>query len=198
LHRRHYRAKNYAVAAVRRQLKRELSYGAHVLQTQADVGDSEAAAHLQRALDQELEHARQRAFLLLSFIYDSRAMLRAEARLLTGSTSDKALVLEFLEVTLAGVDRQLLMPLLTPGLSTRARAEKLSPLFALSPTSLEQRLQEIIANESGVWSQPWLAVCAVYVSVKMSCASCRDSITGALSHENLWVRETASWACAQI
>ena len=107
-------------------LSREAEQGLRLLIAQEDIGDGEATEQLHRALEEELNQARRRVFLLLSFMYEAQPMLRAEIQLDKGSSAERALVLEMLDVTLSSNHKALVFPLVDLRLTRNQRIRQLN------------------------------------------------------------------------
>ncbi len=141
-------------------LRGEIENALRILLTRQDLGEDEALRFLHAALDHELAQVRRRAFLLLSFLYDARAVLRAEEQLIWGSGSDQALALEMLDVTLSSAQKALVFPLVNPKTSPRDRIQQLTPHYALRGSSRAQRLRELSSSSAAAWTREWTRTCA--------------------------------------
>lgn len=194
-----YRADAAAQPRLRQILQLEASDAAYFATSQRDLAAESggsivpAVLPLQRALEDELTGVRQRMFLLLSFLYDARAMLQTETRFISGSGTERSLGLELLDVTLSGEEKALLFPLLDAKLSKAQQAHKLGQPFGLATLPREARLQEMIANENGRL-RGWVRACAVYAAGKLGSTACTSAIEGALADDDARLRETAVWA----
>ncbi len=159
-----------AQAEVEAALKSEVEHALRILLTQQDLrADTMVVAErtsgatlrfLHAALEQELARVRRRAFLLLSFLHDASAILRAEEQLIWGSGGDQALALEMLDVTLSGAQKVLVFPLVHPKMSRQDRVRQLAPLYTLSGSSRQQRLAELSAEPPDMWTRDWIRTCA--------------------------------------
>jgi HEAT repeat protein len=144
-------------------LRDTVGYGLRLLLARHELGDHEALALLHAALAQEFDRARQRILLLLSFRYDSRALLTADARLRRGSHHERAVVIEMLDVTLSGEERPLVLPLLDEGLSWAQRRAALDRYFTLPAMSRDERLVQIM-TDAATWPRPWTRACALFAT----------------------------------
>ncbi len=189
-----YRAEAANMAEIEHTLRGEVEHGLRILLAQQDIGQDQALTHLHRTLQYELEQARRRVFLLLSFVYDSRAVLRAEEQLHWGDKGQKALALETLDVTLTGQQKNLLFPLVDDSQPLEQRTQQLTKLFELTNISQPERLREIIADPTGVWTHGWTRACAIYAAGKLGVAGVDEVIEEALTITEHPVRETAAWA----
>jgi len=188
-----YRAGESEQAEVNRILRGEVEQGARILLARQSLGEDEVAAMLLAALDYELSQAVKRIMLLLSFIHDSRAILRARERLEHGSAGEKALALETLDVMLPGEQKALVFPLLDPTLTPAKRLQGLGKSFTLSGYDRQACLRHII-GEARLWPHGWTRACAIYVAAKLDDNSLAGIIEEAIGSSESSIRETAAWA----
>jgi HEAT repeat protein len=179
------------VAEAIRQESREATYA---LAAREDIGEGPEVAPLRNALDDEFRLARQRVFLLLGFLYDTRAIARAEQLLVKGNGAEKALALEMMDVALASEHKALALPLVDPGLDTTQRLRQLQA----SSLSRVDRLREILEDAEGRRTRPWVQACAVYAAGKLDLPELAGPVAALLRAEDPTVRETAAWAMARL
>lgn len=182
------------IGEIKRTLRGEVAHGLRVLLAKQDLGTAEAYATVQRALDEEYQAARQRTFLLLSFIYDTRAILRAEEQLIHGNNASKALALETLDVTLTNDEKQMLFPLVDTKLTPEQRIQQLQAVFDLKHLPLQERLTEMIADPEQEWTNGWTRACVLHCVGKLRLTELAAVVEAALVIEEHPVRETAVWA----
>ncbi len=189
-----FRAKAEDWAEIEHTLHGEVEHGLRVLLTRQEMGQGEALASLHRALDYEFDQARKRVFLLLSFLYNARAILRAGEQLRRGAKNVRALALETLDVTLPAEQKALVFPLVDESRPLTQRTRQLNKLFSLPHLDRTQRLEEIIADPAGLWTHGWTRACAIYAAAKLPLPGLAQVIEGALAINEHPVRETAAWA----
>ncbi|MGD8804868.1 MAG: HEAT repeat domain-containing protein [Chloroflexota bacterium] len=191
-----YRAAAQDAPNISARLHQEVEEGAHLLAAIEDIGQDEKIAALRRALDDELSRVRQRVFLLLSFLYDPRALARAGDQLSSSSAASRAIALEVLDVTLSREHKGLVMPLVTPDYSAGKRLESLGKLFDLPRLSRTQRLCRFAeVQESGPSS--WQRVAALYAAGQLGLTACLPAVEAAVASapvEDFPLRETAAWS----
>jgi hypothetical protein len=102
---------------------------ARTVAARLDVGGE--GSLLQRALAAEIDAARERVLFLLSFLYDSRAVLRAKAAISRASGDERALALELIQGMISQDLRQLAGPLL----------EELTPAEMLAKLPPQPRME---------------------------------------------------------
>jgi hypothetical protein len=109
---------------------------------------------LQRALAAEIDAARERVLFLLSFLYDSRAVLRAKAAISRASGDERALALELIQGMISQDLRQLAGPLL----------EELTPAEMLAKLPPQPRMArgERLAEIAGRDLASWTILCALH------------------------------------
>jgi hypothetical protein len=77
-----------------------------------------------------------------------------------------ALALEWLDVTLVGIDRAA-VALLEPELTHKERLAMLTRWFPISPTTPQAVTVDIAEDSDGRWRRPWLTACALLVADAM-------------------------------
>ncbi len=190
-------------AEVERTLGGEVEHGLRILLTRRELGDEgeerkRPFRHLHRSLDHELDQARRRSFLLLSFLYEARAVLRAEEQLVRGSGPQQALAFEMLDVTLAAEHKALLLPLVDPKMDLGERARRLGQRLDVPGLDREARLEQIIADPEGLWTHGWTRAAAIHAAAEMDLAGLAAAVEGALEIAEPPVRETAAWALRRL
>jgi HEAT repeat protein len=198
-----FRATEEEMPSIDAALRREAEQGLQLLVAEEDVGDEEATGPLHRALESELNQVRRRFFLLLSFIYEAQPMLRAEMQLGKGSSADRALLLEMLDVTLSSSRKALTFPLVDLRLTKPQRIQQLSKALdapsldgAPSPsgqTERDERLSDLIQVAERSWAQPWTRACAIYAAGKLEVSVTAPTLEEALADPDPTIRETAAW-----
>lgn len=196
LHRCDYRAGALDQPRIHEALVACASQGLRLLLARQEL-DTEAAAPLCRALADEFAGVRQRSLLLLSFLYDGRALIRAEERLARGSNPDRALAIETLDVTLSAAQKALVLPLVDESLSLAQRIEALERQIALSSQGRTERLAEIITDTT-TWPQSWTRACAIYAAGKLALRDLTQAIRTTLTSTERPVAETAAWALTDL
>jgi hypothetical protein len=175
-------------------MAQEATHAARLLAARRDLGEAEELNVLLRALDEELASVRQRLFLLLSFQFETRAILNAERRLVSGNESDRAMALEALEITLPGALKSLVSPLIDEHMSFAQRIQRLNRQEVLPQQSRQDRLQDLIANPAGVWQANWVRACAIYAAGNLAIVACLAAIENAMDASDVTLQETAAWA----
>jgi len=190
---------------IEQALQREAGLSLQLLTSLQAIPAEPATQALRRALQDELNLARQRLFRLLAFLYDQEAILRAAraattgAQLRTAQGANQALALEMLDVTLTAAHKALVFPLINPKLSAAQQTQPLAKALTRPPEAggdgrLDGLLQAMIANSDGRWQQRWTRACAIYAAGALRLAGCRPAIQAALAEPEPVLQETARWA----
>jgi HEAT repeat protein len=183
---------------VERELFREVEDAAATLGARRDLGGAPEWALLARALEREVERNRRRAFLLLSFLYDARAVLRARDNLAHAAKDRRAYAQELLEVTLPREVRERALPLLET-LDADERLERLSEQHPQgSPQPPLERVREVLEIPAGGVTA-WTRSAALYCVAKAQARPLRDLVALIAAQDGpVLVRETAAWAAGQL
>lgn len=184
-------------ASVEAALRREAHDAAATLAARRDLGEAAEWALLARALEREVERNRRRVFLLLSFLHEPRAILRARDNLGHAAKERRAYAHELLEVTLPRESRELLMPLLE-GRDAPERLERLEALFPQPRREALERVREVLELPAGDVTA-WTRAAAVYCVAQARVRPLQEAVRVLASPERAWlVQETAAWAAATL
>ena len=190
-----YHAQAADLPPLNKALLRDVSQGQRVLVTLHDIGTSEAEAPLRRALDDELALVNRRLFWILSFFYEAQAVAQAADQLVQGSSSEQALALEMLDVTLSPEHKTLTFPLIDPKLDLDQRIQLLNKRVNTPSLRRDQRLKDLIEKDD----QGWIRACALYAAVllgkvrQLEAVEILPIMETALADRDPVVRETAVW-----
>ena len=169
-------------------LKAELSNAAWLLACRADLDGDERGDLVRRSLDNELDEARDRVLLLLSFRYARQTVLSARTVLRYGSHDQRAQALEAVDNLLPRRLREAVVPLFED-LSLPDRLERMARVFPQETTGAGERLAQMIEAPTGGLSS-WSRACAVYAGVGRG-SRLASAIRGAVQTQDPLVRETA-------
>jgi len=171
---------------VRRQLEEELDDAAWTLAVRRDLPPEPAFAVLRAALARERERSRQAILLLLSFVHDPVAILRAREGLAQGSREKRAYALEVLDVTVAADLKPRVLALMED-----------SEADAHETKEAEERVREVARRPRGFVSA-WTTACAMQAAVHLGGEGWDDVLRAAADDASPLVRETAAWARARL
>lgn len=188
-----YVAQGKEVEVVEQAIEAEMADATWSAGLLSALPNDEPSYPLRSALQVELEEARGRLFLLLSFVYDSESVLSARVKLDQGTGDQRAYALELLDTLLPQELKDQLLPLLegTAVLIGRQRGEPASRRRA------HECLGEILAP-GDVAIKPWTRACALYAVARLSRGEMVDLVVSALSDPASAIRETAAWALAAL
>ena len=194
LHQCGFRATGADLVDVRRLLRQEVADVAWRLAVHADLEELETCQLLVRAIAYEVDETRRRIFLLLSFIYDTRTILRAEENL-SRSSQQRAYALEVLETTVSRDLRRLVFPVLEWD-RLQDRRIALGDAFPQETVTPEDRLSEILSEEDR-WISPWMRACALHALKEVSAPASAAVAEAFFNHPEHLVRETALWVAGK-
>ena len=185
-------------AAQARRLAREEVRQSALLQAQiADLEGAGETALLRGALRGALDQGRERIFLLLSFIFDPAALLKARDNLALASAERRAYALEVLDVSLDGEAKKLLFPLLSEQPAAQV-VQQLQADFPQARSGAGARLQEIISGSTAQGLSPWARACAVYSAGCLALPTLAPQVREALDAPQPLLRETAAWVLPRL
>ncbi|HET7291460.1 MAG TPA: Npt1/Npt2 family nucleotide transporter [Vicinamibacteria bacterium] len=192
-----HRAGESDASEVEEDVRREVDDAAAMLAARRDLGAASEWALLGSALDAEVGRNRSRLFLLLSFLHDPRAILRARDNLAHPAKERRAYAHEVLEVTLPRATRELVMPLLEE-LPAEARLERLEEVLPQPRRDADERVREVLELPPG-WVTPWTRAAALYCVGRAGRRAQRTLVAAIAAQDGAWlVRETAAWAAAAL
>lgn len=182
-----YRATGRATD-VSAQLAAELDEAATLTAALLALGEDGATALLRDALDYRLAGVRDRLLLLLSFIHDGRAVLRARDALLHPSGEQRAYALEALD-TLVAHERKGAILAVLDDLPPAERLRRLGGAPVVP--NRDALLREMVADPRRHWDA-WLRACAVHTIAQSAPAPDPSLLALALADPDGLVRETAA------
>ena len=154
------------VASLSRQLEVELDEATDAFAALADIEgavEGESMENLIRALGEEIEGARQRIFLVLSFLRPGSDLLTAWENYASGTRDRRAYALELLDSHLGTRDRARVFPLLEE-LEPSERLEALGRFHAVRHLDARSRLEELAGRDDVSF---WTRLCARRVGLEI-------------------------------
>ena len=185
-----YHVQGDGVTRIRNQITAEVADVAWNVATFVDIGDGPEVAPLQAALNYQLQESRERLLVLLSFIYDSQAILRARDNLRHASGAQRAYALEVLELLVAHELKPSLLAVFDD-LVPSERLQRLSAAYPQPKLDRAARLRDLIRTPTVRY--PWIQACALYTLMRVSSHALEELIASALAAPDALVRETAEW-----
>lgn len=195
LHHLAFRAEAVQIVGVRREIWQELSDITWLLGARADVAGSASCELLVRAIDYELDQTRRRVILLLSFLYDSRTIMRAEENLSHHAAQQRAYALEVLETTLTRDLCRLVFPVLEWD-QPQDCLVALSEQFPQPRATKEDRLSELLGEQER-WVSPWVRSCALYALKEEGGQDGIEVAKAFVDDGEPLIRETALWVTGE-
>ena len=117
---------------------------------------------LARALGDLLSLLRRRIIACLAIRYGADNMSKVAFQLAQHDMRMHALAMEWIDVTLTGVDRAA-AAILDPALLPHERLRLLEREFALPSLDAPEILRDLIDDPDRRWRRPWIAACALVV-----------------------------------
>jgi hypothetical protein len=179
--------------AVRQQLEEELDDAAWTIAVLRDLPPEHVFVVLRAALARELGLSRQSILLLLSFLHDPVAILRARVGLADGSREKRAYALEVLDVTL-GPDLKPRVLALLEGPDASSPLGEASPPV---PSRAAGRVREVALRPRASLSA-WTTACAVQAAAHLGGAGWGDVLNHVEGDASALVGEMAGWARARL
>jgi hypothetical protein len=191
--------------AIRQMVQHTARRLAAILDALDVVTDVPEAAHLTRALRDEVTAAGERVTLLFGLLHHTTVLSRIARQLGGGDERDRAIALEALEVTLGRESAEVVVAAADPNLSAAERRARLalSPLVPSPSVSgggehsrVIDVLQDVIEDPDGIWAQPWLRACALHAMALIDPQRAADVAPHWVDDLDAVVAETAGWATA--
>jgi len=194
-----YRVAVGDVPRIAEKIRAECRHSTWLLAAQASLPGDEATELLKSATEDLLQQDLDRVYLLLSFIYDSRAMFDSRNNLEHQSGERRAYAIELVDST---IDRDL-KPFVLPLLDELPLAERLKRLKStvgitvVPQTACEYAFDIISADELNVTD--WFCACAVFAAANSHWVGCIEPICRVITNRrDPLVRQTALWAISQL
>jgi HEAT repeat protein len=188
-------AESAEAAVVRAQLEEELGDAAWTAAVLRDLPGEDGLAVLRSALVRELDRSRQGVLLLLSFLYDPVALVRAREGLAHRSREKRAYALEVLDVSLDGD----LKPRVLAIMEERGPATGSALLDNTLGREVKTPAQRVceVARRPRAFVSAWTTACAVQAAARLGGDGWEEALAAAVDDPSPLVRETAAWAAAR-
>ncbi len=156
----------------------EITFASQMIAAQRDFGKESGALMLASALEQELEQARRRIFLLLSFLYDADTLMKILSNF-RSSPALRDLALELFESEVKKHHSRTVMPILLG----KSRVERAEPI---------EWQRRFLIDES-VWASSWTRAAAVDLLGRIDLGFTEGQWAQLIEHPVGIVRETSSY-----
>lgn len=145
---------------VDRMIRIDLEDAAYALRALHVLRGADEFAIVRRAVGDELQLLQNRLLACMSIRYGSEGISRVLFQFAQSDPRAHAVAMEWLDVTLIGVDRAM-MALLEPAWAPGERVRSLARWFPLLEVSVDEALRDLIADPADRWRRPWLTACAL-------------------------------------
>ncbi len=143
----------------------DLEHAAGVVQALAAFEDEPSAAQLCDALIDELDLLAARVIAACALGHVTGGFERVSLQLAQPDARSHALALEWLDVTLVGRERAIVV-ILEPHATHRARLQALSRWFPAPARDRRTILNDIVRDPDDQWRRPWLTACALLAAAR--------------------------------
>jgi HEAT repeat protein len=192
-----YHVYNGKHTPIHEQIIMELQQATWSLAAWMEMKHDDRTQLLQRALEQEIHLTQRRILLLLSFIYDAKAILTVKENYTHPIREKRAYALEILD-TLITQDYK---PALLTLMDTQPPDKQLMSLWLHYPQQkmdIITRLKKILLEETGT-SHPWTRACAFYTIAEIGNKEASPDVATALfDTTDVVIRETAMWTLYRL
>jgi len=191
-----YRATGRLAAQIPELVAREIESGAWITAAQCDLLNTDLPAHVRDTFGAELAFVRERALLLLSFVYDSSPITRCASLILGGNAERRAYAMEILDNLIPHSIKTTLFPLLDD-LPPENRLAALAHAFPQERLNPEDRLYALMGR-SLQWCHSWSLACWLHAAGTLGLAGCQERLEAATESQSKLVAETATWALTSL
>ncbi|MFH1185247.1 MAG: cyclic nucleotide-binding domain-containing protein [Chloroflexota bacterium] len=153
---------------------------------------------LNSALGIAFRDTRSRILLLLSFLYDAQAVLRARTALEESSTHHSPMALETVDALLPPAAKPWVLPLIEDrSFAGRNEGWRAAGVPVPAPTAAGT-LQSLIGSADGTRHAPWTRMCAMYVAALSKEESCVPYVERAASEAHPGLAQMGRWSLARL
>ncbi len=185
-------------STVRSALYSEIEHGLRVLKVQKSIAGKQQFTPLDRELTHEFRIRCNCVIHLLSFIADSETILGAGKTLVHGSSTEQAVALETLELSLSRELRHAISPLFNQSEELAHRIHHLEASLPTDQRSSDTTVFSIISNRSQHWNYTWTRIWAIYLCTKLQMSEAMGSIETCLTDPKPELRQIARWAISKM
>lgn len=178
------------------KLEEEVQQITWLLASMNDLYRDKKYHQLTSALGQELDHHRDNMLLLISFLFPSIVMLDTRANIDSKVSELRVFALEVLDNLLTNDIKQVVIPILDD-LSVAERLAQLNPRYPQESHTPAERFKMLVEehfDECFFWTRASL----LYLIGKDCHTDHLETVQNAIDNPEPIIRETASWALAQL
>lgn len=192
-----FHADNGKRSVVQQQIEMELQQATWSLAALVEMKQDNRTQLLQRALEQEIQLTRRRILLLLSFIYDARALVTVQENYAHPARDKRAYALEILDTLIVQDFKAALITLM----DSQPPEKQLVTLWLQYPQqkmNVKSRLKQMILEENRT-IHPWTRACAFFTMAEIGDKEASPDVATALfDTTDIVIRETAMWSLYQL
>ncbi len=159
---------------VREQVRAEFRRAAWLLACVHDLEKSSKTDSVIRAANQDIEETIQRLFILFGFMYEPRAIQRAQKAIRRRDENRRSYAIEVVDTTLEKAHKSPFVALLE-GLQPRERLERMGAEYKQQPLPPAARLMDMLKNEFGK-DNPWLVATVIEAANEFGILAQGDSL----------------------
>jgi HEAT repeat protein len=141
------------------QVRAEFRRAAWLLACQHDLEKSSKTDAVMRAANQDIEETIQRLFLLFGFMYEPRAIMRAQKAIKRRDVNRRSYAIEVVDTRLSQAHKTPFIALLE-GLPPKERLERMGAEYKQQPLPPAARLMDVLNNDLAK-DNPWLVATAI-------------------------------------
>jgi len=141
-----YKVAKSEMLYIRNAVEDEISMYVWIISALMDLGKNKETVDLTDALKYELKLARNRVFILLSLLYDTKTIRLIEDNIINGDTDAKGYALEIVDILVNPEIKKLILPVLED-LTYREILEQYKNLFPIHRLKTHERYRDIIFKD---------------------------------------------------
>lgn len=183
------------------RINSEIKFSARLagsIETLEDARGEPPVRILKEALETDFGEARSRVLLLLSFVYDARAILRAERALAEGSAHSFAFAAETVDALLPARLKPLVVPLLENTSCGRRVKQWRSAGLQIGAPALGDLISALIGTGSDSEHSVWARMCAIHAAGILGMSSCIPALESLSSELDPGLSQSSRWSLARI
>jgi AAA family ATP:ADP antiporter len=177
---------------IKQSIESDIGNSAWIIAALTEIADTKGSDYLKAALDEEIQYNFENIYMLLSLIYDPKAIKLVKDNLESGTVEGVVYALELLDVFLSDELKPIFFPLIED-IPQAERNERLQGHFPRQRLDKMEVLKQIINRDYNSINK-WTKACALYVYGNMVDAPMCDDLTANLFNPDDLLREVAGWA----
>ena len=193
----HYHVLANGAARIVEKIRAESRFTAWLLSVQAALPNTESVQLLRDALEGLQRQCRERIYLLLAFVYDTRSIRNSQNNLEHPSPERRAYAIELVDSIIAQELKPFVMPLLEE-LPVTERQQRLKVVVEPVTATLTRFLNDILTRDEE-HTTDWLRTCAAYSIAELRLAECTNAVIATITNtRDSMLCQTALWALSRL